>query len=93
MRDGIAAMMGIGSERIRVNMVDVGGGFGPPLRTVSRICSLAFCRQTNGLRVPRIFSPTVTDAGSASLELALDELGRFLALRTMWLCDFSRPTH
>lgn len=94
MRDGIAQLMGVESKRVRVNMVDVGGGFGPRSAPYPEYALLLFAARQLRRPIKWVSSRSedfLTDSHGRGVrltgELALDRDGRFLALRTSWLCD------
>ena len=94
-RDDLAIMSGVPVECLRVRMIDIGGAFGartnpfpeyPPLMVLAK-----------KLRRPVKWLSTRTDdfltdnhgrAVSLRGELAYDKNGKFLALRTDWMCNF-----
>jgi len=94
MRDGIAQLMGIEPERVRVEMVDVGGGFGPRSAPYPEYAILLHAAKRVGRPIKWVSSRSedfMTDSHGRGVrlsgELALTRQGRFLALRTTWLCD------
>jgi aerobic carbon-monoxide dehydrogenase large subunit len=93
-RDDLAIMSGIPAERLRVRMVDIGGAFGA--RTCPFVEYPALMFLAKKLRRPVKFLSTRSDdfltdnhgrAVSLRGELAYDKSGKFLGLRTDWLCD------
>jgi len=93
-RDDLAIMAGIAPEKLRVHMLDVGGAFGA--RTAPFPEYPVLLHLAKKLRRPVKFLSTrsedfLTDnhgrAVSLRGELAYDKRGRFLGLRTHWLCD------
>ena len=94
LRDGLAVMTGIEATRIRVPMVDVGGGFGARTAPFHEYPALMRAAKLLGRPVKWVGSrgeDFLTDAHGRAIrltgELALDENGRFLALRNFWRCD------
>jgi carbon-monoxide dehydrogenase large subunit len=94
MRDALAIMLGVAPEKIRVHMVDVGGAFGA--RTAPYAEHPLLLHLAKRLGRPIKWSATraedfLTDNHGRAIrvagELACDKDGRFLALRTDWLCD------
>jgi aerobic carbon-monoxide dehydrogenase large subunit len=93
-RDDLALMSGVPAERLRVRMVDIGGAFGARTNPFPEYPVLMVLAKK--LRRPVKFLSTrsedfLTDmhgrAVSLRGELAYDKNGKFLALRTEWLCD------
>ena len=94
MRNALAEMMGVPRERIRVEMVDVGGGFGPRSAPYPEYALLLLAAERIGRPIKWVSTRSedfLTDSHGRGIrlsgELALDEGGRFLAIRTSWLCD------
>jgi len=94
MRDGLAQMLGADPETIRVAMVDVGGAFGPRSAPYPEYALLLHAARD--LMRPVKWTATrsedfLVDSHGRAIrlrgELAFDHDGRFLALRTHWLCD------
>ncbi|HUZ74247.1 MAG TPA: xanthine dehydrogenase family protein molybdopterin-binding subunit [Stellaceae bacterium] len=94
MRDALAFVLGVAPDKVRVHMVDVGGAFGARTAPYAEHPLLLWVARR--LRRPIKWISTrsedfLTDnhgrAIRVSGELALDQAGRFLALRTDWLCD------
>ncbi|MEO7243160.1 MAG: xanthine dehydrogenase family protein molybdopterin-binding subunit [Variovorax sp.] len=90
----LAEMLKVGRERIRMHAVDVGGGFGPRSAPYPEYAILLEAARLMGR--PIRWSSTrgedlLCDSHGRGVrlegELALDADGRFLALRTDWLCD------
>ena len=90
----LAALLKVERERIRVHMVDVGGAFGPRAAPYPEYAILLEVARRLGR--PIRWSSTrgedlLCDSHGRGVrlegELALDADGRFLALRTEWLCD------
>lgn len=93
-RHDLALMAGMPEERLRVRMLDIGGAFGA--RTAPFPEYPVMLHLTRKLRRPVKWLSTrsedfLTDnhgrAVSLRGELAYDKRGKFLALRTQWLCD------
>jgi len=94
LRDGLAKMTGLAPDNIRVHMIDVGGAFGARTAPFPEYPVLMFAARN--LQRPVKWLSTRTDdfltdnhgrAVTLTGTLAYDEKGRFLALRTDWLCD------
>ncbi len=90
----LGAMLAVPRERIRMHMVDVGGGFGPrnaPYPEYAILCA-ATKRLGKPIRWTSMRSEDLLcDAHGRAVrlegELAFDDDGRFIAMRTDWLCD------
>jgi aerobic carbon-monoxide dehydrogenase large subunit len=94
MRDALAAMMNVQPERIRVDMVDVGGAFGARTAPFSEYPLMLHMAKKLGRPIKWVSTRSedfLTDNHGRAIrlagELALDARGRFIALRTDWLCD------
>src|SRR4051794_15874845 len=94
MRDALAAMMDVPPERIRVNMVDVGGAFGARTAPFSEYPLMLHMAERLGRPIKWLSTRSedfLTDNHGRAIrlegELAFDANGRFIALRTNWLCD------
>jgi aerobic carbon-monoxide dehydrogenase large subunit len=94
MRDALAAMMNMPPEKIRVNMVDVGGAFGARTAPFSEYPLMLYMAKKLGRPIKWLSTRSedfLTDNHGRAIrlegELALDRRGRFIALRTSWLCD------
>jgi carbon-monoxide dehydrogenase large subunit len=94
LRDGLATMLGIPADRIRVQMVDVGGAFGarsfafpeyPLLMHAAKMLRRPI--KWLGSRTEDFLTDNHGRAVTLSGELGFDRSGRFRALRTEWLCD------
>jgi aerobic carbon-monoxide dehydrogenase large subunit len=90
----LAIMSGIPQERLRVNMLDVGGAFGARTAPFSEYPLLLHVAKKVGRPVKWLSTRSedfLTDnhgrAVSLVGELAYDRRGKFLAMRTEWLCD------
>lgn len=93
-RNELGIMSGVPVERLRVRMVDIGGAFGARTNPFPEYPALMVLAKK--LRRPVKWLSTRTDdfltdnhgrAVSLRGELAYDKNGKFLALRTEWLCD------
>jgi aerobic carbon-monoxide dehydrogenase large subunit len=93
-RDDLAILSGVPADRLRVRMVDIGGAFGA--RTCPFVEYPALMLLAKTLKRPVKFLSTRSDdfltdnhgrAVTLRGELAYDKNGKFLALRTEWLCD------
>jgi carbon-monoxide dehydrogenase large subunit len=94
MSQGLAVMLGVEPDRIRVNTVDVGGAFGPRGSPYAEYAVLLHAAKRLGRPIKWVATRSedfATDSHGRGIrlsgELALDNQGRFLALRTLWLCD------
>ena len=94
MSQGLSVMLGIEPDRIRINMVDVGGAFGPRGSPYAEYAVLLHVAKRLGRPIKWIATRSedfATDSHGRGIrltgELALDEEGNFLALRTLWMCD------
>jgi carbon-monoxide dehydrogenase large subunit len=90
----LAVLLGVPREKIRVHPVDVGGGFGPRAGAYPEYAILLAAARRLGR--PLQWTSTrsedfLCDAHGRGIrlsgELGLDADGRFLALRTEWICD------
>jgi carbon-monoxide dehydrogenase large subunit len=93
-RHDLAMISGVAEDRLRVHMLDVGGAFGA--RTNPFVEYPVLMHVAKKLQQPVKWLSTRTDdfltdnhgrAVSLRGELAYDDKGKFLALRTNWLCD------
>ncbi len=94
MREALTVMLGVATDKVRVHMVDVGGAFGARTAPYAEHPLLLWIARRLGRPVKWISSRAedfLTDNHGRAIrvagELALDKAGRFLALRTNWLCD------
>ncbi|HZT51961.1 MAG TPA: xanthine dehydrogenase family protein molybdopterin-binding subunit [Stellaceae bacterium] len=94
MRDALAEMLGVDKGKVKVHMVDVGGAFGARTAPYAEHPLLLWAAKKLGRPVKWISTRQedfLTDNHGRAIrvagELALDKDGRFLALRTKWLCD------
>jgi carbon-monoxide dehydrogenase large subunit len=94
MRDALAAMMDVPPEKIRVNLVDVGGAFGARTAPFSEYPLMLYMAKRLGRPIKWLSTRSedfLTDNHGRAIrlegELAFDASGRFIALRTNWLCD------
>ena len=90
----LAMLLRTARERIRVHRVDVGGGFGPRAGAYPEYAILLAAARRTGRPVRWTSTRSedfLCDAHGRGIrvsgELGLDGDGRFLALRTDWLCD------
>jgi carbon-monoxide dehydrogenase large subunit len=93
-RDELAIMAGVAPDRLRVRMLDVGGAFGARTSPFPEYPVLLHLAKMLGRPVKWLSTRSedfLTDnhgrAVSLRGDLAYDKRGRFLALRTNWLCD------
>src|SRR5438105_15918123 len=94
MREAVAAMMDVPLERMRVNMVDVGGAFGARTAPFSEYPLMLYLAKRLGRPIKWLSTRSedfLTDNHGRAIriagELAFNRRGRFIALRTDWLCD------
>jgi carbon-monoxide dehydrogenase large subunit len=94
MRDALAAMMDVPAQKIRVNMVDVGGAFGARTAPFSEYPLMLYMAKKLGRPIKWVSTRSedfLTDNHGRAIrlegELAFDSRGRFKAMRTDWLCD------
>jgi aerobic carbon-monoxide dehydrogenase large subunit len=94
MRDALAAMMDVPAQKIRVNMVDVGGAFGARTAPFSEYPLMLYMARKLGRPIKWASTRSedfLTDNHGRAIrlegELAFDARGRFRAMRTDWLCD------
>ncbi|MFT8243347.1 xanthine dehydrogenase family protein molybdopterin-binding subunit [Roseomonas sp. BN140053] len=94
MSHGLGVQLGVPQEKVRVNMVDVGGAFGPRGSAYPEYAVLLFAARQLGRPVKWVSTRSedfLTDSHGRGIrlegELALDAEGNFLALRSSWLCD------
>ena len=94
MRDALAVMMNVAPEKIRVNLVDVGGAFGARTAPFSEYPLMLHMAKRLGRPIKWLSTRSedfLTDNHGRAIrlegELAFDASGRFIALRTNWLCD------
>ena len=93
-RDDLAVMSGVPAERLRVRMVDIGGAFGARTAPFPEYPALMLLAKKIGRPVKWLSTRSddfLTDNHGRAItlrgELAYDKNGKFLALRTDWLCD------
>lgn len=91
MRGGFSAATSIPPEKIRIHAHDVGGGFGIRGEAYSEYCTLALASRLSGRPVKWVSTRSETfvsdhhgRAAKLRGELALDQEGRFLAIRFHW---------
>ena len=94
MRDALAAMMNVPPEKIRVNMVDVGGAFGARTAPSSEYPLMLHMAKELGRPIKWASTRSedfLTDNHGRAIrlngEMAFNSRGRFIALRADWLCD------
>ena len=94
MRGGLSQITGIPEDNIRVHPLDVGGGFGVRSAPYQEYPALMYAAKALGKPVKWIGSRSecfATDNHGRAVELkgelALDAEGRFVAIRTEWICD------
>ncbi|MDE2229795.1 MAG: xanthine dehydrogenase family protein molybdopterin-binding subunit [Alphaproteobacteria bacterium] len=94
LRNQLAVMLGVAPETVRVNHTDVGGGFGARVSPFPEFALLLHVARRLGHPIKWLSSRSedflCDNHGRAirvSGELGLDRDGRFVALRTEWLCD------
>ena len=90
----LAVLLGTRRENIRVHPVDVGGGFGPRAGAYPEYAILLAAARRLGRPLHWTSSRSedfLCDAHGRGIrlcgELGVDREGKFLALRTEWLCD------
>lgn len=90
----LAVMAGVPAERVRVHMIDVGGAFGARTAPFPEYPTLLYLSKKLNKPIKWLSTRSedfLTDnhgrAVSLRGELAYDDKGKFLALRTEWLCD------
>lgn len=93
-RGGLAEVSGIDEALLRLHPLDVGGGFGVRSAPYQEYPALMFAAKALGRPVKWTGSRSecfATDNHGRAIELegelALDAQGRFLAIRTDWVCD------
>ncbi len=94
MRDGLAIMLGVPATSVRVHMVDVGGAFGARTQPFPENALLLYAAKRIAKPIKWVSTRSedfLTDfhgrAIRVSGELGFDKSGKFLAFRTLWLCD------
>jgi aerobic carbon-monoxide dehydrogenase large subunit len=94
MRDALAIILNVEPARVRVNEVDVGGAFGARTAPFSEYPLLLHMAKQLGRPIKWLSTRSedfLTDNHGRGIsitgELALNARGRFIALRTDWLCD------
>ena len=94
MRGGLAQITGIDEALLRLHPLDVGGGFGARSAPYQEYPALMFAAKALGKPIKWTSSRSecfATDNHGRAIELegelALDAHGRFLAIRTDWVCD------
>ena len=93
-RHGLSVMSGIPESQLRVNMLDVGGAFGARTDPFPEYPVLLYAAKKIGRPVKWLSTRSedfLTDCHGRAIslvgELAYDRRGKFLAMRTDWLCD------
>jgi aerobic carbon-monoxide dehydrogenase large subunit len=88
LRDGLAPILGVPNQRLRVTTEDVGGAFGLKTGPYSEYLAILVASRTIGrpvhwmsTRAESFLSDNHARDGISEAELALDEKGKFLALR------------
>jgi len=94
LRAGLAAMTGVAPDKIRVHMLDVGGGFGIRVQAYPEYAAMMLAARTANGAVKWVGSRSetfVSDHHGRGVklvgELALDKDGTFLGLRIRWFVD------
>lgn len=94
LRDDLAIMTGIAPEKLRVRMIDIGGAFGARTNPFPEYPVLVHLAKKLGRPVKWLSTRSedfLTDNHGRAIslrgELAYDKDGKFLALRTDWICD------
>lgn len=94
MRDALAVMLNVPPAAVKVHMVDVGGAFGARTQPFPENALLLYAAKKLGKPIKWVSTRSedfLTDfhgrAIRVSGELGLDKNGKFLAFRTLWLCD------
>ncbi len=94
MRNQLATMLDVPPEMVRVNHTDVGGGFGARVSPFPEFALLLHAARRLGRPVKWQSTRSedfLCDNHGRGIrvggELGLDDDGRFVALRTEWLCD------
>jgi len=94
LRAGLVAMTGVAPDKIRVHMLDVGGGFGIRVQAYPEYAAMMLAARTVNGPVKWVGSRSetfVSDHHGRGVklvgELALDKEGTFLGLRIRWFVD------
>jgi carbon-monoxide dehydrogenase large subunit len=94
MRDALAVMLNVPPATVKVHMVDVGGAFGARTQPFPENALLLYAAKKLGKPIKWVSTRSedfLTDfhgrAIRVSGELGVDKSGKFLAFRTLWLCD------
>jgi carbon-monoxide dehydrogenase large subunit len=94
LRNQLATMLGVAPDMVRVNHTDVGGGFGARVSPFPEFALLLHVARRLGHPIKWLSTRAedfLCDNHGRGIrvngELGLDRAGRFLALRTEWLCD------
>lgn len=90
----LALMAGVSAERVRVHMVDIGGAFGARTAPFPEYPAMLYLSKKLNKPIKWLSTRSedfLTDNHGRAVtlkgELAYDDKGKFLALRTEWLCD------
>jgi len=93
-RNSLASMMNLPADKIRVDLVDVGGAFGARTAPFSEYPVMLYVAKQLGRPIKWLSTRSedfLTDNHGRAVrlegELGFDASGRFLALKTNWLCD------
>ncbi|MSQ18145.1 MAG: xanthine dehydrogenase family protein molybdopterin-binding subunit [Betaproteobacteria bacterium] len=93
-KPGLAYVSGVPPEKIRIMPLDVGGGFGLRSGSFPEHVVLMYAAKALGKPIKWVgsrFENFVTDPHGRAIviegELAMDQGGKFLAIRTNWLAD------
>lgn len=94
MRDSLAAVLGVASDKVRVEFVDVGGAFGARTAPYPEYGVLLHAAKLIGAPVKWVSTRSedfLNDGHGRAMrlsgELAMDKSGRFIAIRTDWLSE------
>ena len=94
LRDGVAPILGVAKERLRVTTEDVGGAFGLKTGPYSEYLAILVAAKLTArpvhwmsTRSESFLSDNHARDGISAAELALDEKGKFLALRVRHLAN------
>jgi aerobic carbon-monoxide dehydrogenase large subunit len=94
LRDGVAPILGVEKERLRVTTDDVGGAFGLKTGPYAEYLAILVAARLTGrpvhwmsTRSESFLSDNHARDGISAAELALDEKGKFLALRVRHLAN------
>lgn len=94
LKSALSTIVGLPPERFRIHSIDVGGGFGVRHEVYSEFLALMLASKRTGRAVKWVGTRSEAISGdhhgrAADLvgELAIDQTGRFLALRVEWLVN------